>query len=61
MEIVLFLLVEALRKRRAKTYTAEQLDAIARERAQAGTQQGLPPQLNAPRRPYRWWRYEGLY
>lgn len=60
MEIVLLLLVRALLKRRARTYTPAQLEAIARDRAQGDAHRGESPALSAPRRPYRWWRYEGL-
>jgi hypothetical protein len=60
MELVLLLLVSALRRRRASTYTREQLEAVARDRAQEETRQGLAPAISAPQRPYRWWRYEGL-
>lgn len=60
MEIVLLLLLAALRKRRASTYTREQLEAVARDRAQQDAYQGLAPALSAPQPPYRWWRYAGL-
>jgi hypothetical protein len=61
MDIVLLALLSALRRRRARTYTAQQLDAIARERAIADVASGKSPALPAPRRPYRWWRYAGLW
>ncbi len=56
MEIVVLLLWNALQRRRARTYTSEQLEEIARERAALDGSAALP----APRRPYRWWRYAGL-
>lgn len=58
MEIVLLLLWNALQRRRARTYTSEQLEAIARERAALD---GGPAALIAPQPPYRWWRYSGLW
>lgn len=61
MDIVLLLLLSALRQRRARTYTAQQLEAIARERAQLDAAAGKSPELAAPRRSYRWWRYAGLW
>lgn len=61
MEIVLLMLLNALLERRRRSYSPEQLEAVARERSQQEAQQGLPPTLSAPRRPYRWWRYEGLW
>lgn len=60
MELVLLLLLGALRKRRARTFTPAQLEAIARERAKKDGHAGAAPALPAPQRPYRWWRYAGL-
>lgn len=60
MEIVLLLLWNALQRRRARTYSQEQIDAVARERAALDAAAGRAPALAAPKRPYRWWRYAGL-
>lgn len=60
MEIVLLMLWSALRKRRARTYTSEQLAAIARDAALRDAAAGVPPQLEPPRKVYRWWKYAGL-
>lgn len=61
MDIVLLALLNLLRRRRARTYTPEQLEAVARERATQDIAAGRSPALQEPRRPYRWWRYEGLW
>lgn len=61
MDIVLLALLSALRKRRARSYSPEQIDEIARRRAALDAAAGRPASLQAPRRPYRWWRYEGLF
>jgi hypothetical protein len=56
MGYVVCVLLMALRSYRERLYTPEQLKQIQRDRAVIdGTQA-----LEAPRKPYRWWKYTGL-
>jgi len=57
--LVVYWLIGALQRRRRRTYTAEQLQAIKREAAQR--EAGTAPRIEAPARCRRWWEYEGLY
>lgn len=61
MDLLLLWLLALLKKRRQRTYTTEQLEAIRQERARLDAAMGLPPALENPKKPYRWWRYEGLF
>ena len=60
MDIVLLALLNALRRRRARTFTPAQIEEIERQRAAADAAAGRAPALSAPRKPYRWWRYADL-
>lgn len=61
VELLLLWLLALLKKRRQRTYTTEQLEAIRQERARLDAAMGLPSALEKPKKPYRWWRYEGLF
>ncbi len=52
------LLIEWLRSIRRRSYTPEQIEEIKRE---AAAREGGPPRLEKKKRPYKWWRYEGLF
>jgi hypothetical protein len=56
MELVVILLL-VLKNYRKRSYTPEQLEEIKRS---AAAREGRP-YLEAPRKPYRWWRYSGLF
>lgn len=49
------ILLAMLRSHRKRLFTPEQLEQIKRDRAGQGM-----PALEAPRKPYRWWKYSGL-
>lgn len=51
-------LIGLLKDIRSRSYTSEQIEQIKREAAE---REGGQTQLEAPKRPYRWWRYEGLF
>jgi len=56
VDVVLFMLLQALRNYRERAYTPEQLEEIKR---QAAAREGRL-YVEAPKKPYRWWRYTGL-
>jgi hypothetical protein len=51
-------LLALLTRRRKTTYTAWELGQIRLEAAQ---REGGQKRIEAPKRPYKWWRYEGLF
>jgi hypothetical protein len=60
LEIVLLLLIQALLKRRSVSYTPAQLEAIKQAKAAERARFGLPPLVEKPKSPHRWWRYSGV-
>lgn len=62
MEILVALwLLGLLQKRRKRTYSAQEMDEIRRLAGQRDAAMGNSPALEDQRKPYRWWRYQGLY